>query len=129
VEFPRQFFWPYTLTYAAHLAIIGFMRLRHTNPDVPPVAHFLRSLLLSWLVLFIPSTIGFIVWYWPIDNYIAAAQSSLAIVGIGLAVFLFHRTQPNIETLPADMPRWLREAWYAIAGSLLPLLLFYFQRS
>ncbi len=127
VEFPRQFFWPYTLTYGAHLAIIGFMRLRHTNPAAPPIAHFLRSLLLSWLVLFLPSTVGFIVRYWPIDHYIAAAQAFFAIPAIGVAVFLFHRTQPNIESLPADMPRWLRQAFYAIAGSLLPLILFFFQ--
>ena len=129
VEFPRQFFWPYTLTYAAHLAIIGFMRLRHQRPTANPAAHFLRSLLLSWLVLFIPSTIAFIVWYWPIDHYVAAAQAFLAVVGIALALFLFARTEPNIETLPADLPRWLRQSLYATAGSLLAFILFYFQRN
>ncbi|HEV8292152.1 MAG TPA: hypothetical protein VGP94_09515 [Tepidisphaeraceae bacterium] len=129
VEFPRQFFWPYALTYAAHLAIIGFMRLRNVTPTANPAAHFLRSLLLSWLVLFIPSTIAFIAWYWPVDRYIAAAQSLLAIVGIALALFLFARTEPRLETMPTDTARWLRQAVYATAGALLTLILFYFERN
>ena len=129
LEFPRQFFWPYALTYAAHLAIIGYMRLRHAQPNIEPVFHFLKCILLSWLALFIPATIGFVVWYWPTDHYIAAAQAFLAIVGIGIAVFLFHRTQPNIENLPTELSRWLRESLYAIAGSLLTFVLFYFQKN
>ncbi|HEV8379574.1 MAG TPA: hypothetical protein VGP99_12045 [Tepidisphaeraceae bacterium] len=129
VEYPRQFFWPYALTYAAHLAIIGFMRLRHVTSTANPAAHFLRSLLLSWLLLFIPSTIAFIAWYWPVDRYIAAAQSCLAIVGIGLALFLFARTEPKLETMPTDTARWLRQALYATAGALLTLTLFYFERN
>jgi hypothetical protein len=127
VEYPRQFFWPYALTYAAHLAIIGYMRLRHVQPNTQPLAHFLRALLLSWLVLFIPATIAFVFWYWPVDHYIAAAQAFLAVIGIGLALFFFARTEPKIETLPADLPRWLRQALYATAGSLVTFILFYFE--
>jgi phytol kinase len=125
----RPFFWPYALTYAAHLAIIGFMRLRHVHPGVQPVAHFLRSIMISWLVLFIPSTIAFIAWYWPVDHYIAAAQAQLALVGIALALFLFTRTEPKLESMPTDTARWLRQALYATAGSLLTLAFFYFQRN
>ncbi|HEV8608370.1 MAG TPA: hypothetical protein VGQ99_23760 [Tepidisphaeraceae bacterium] len=129
VEFPRQFFWPYALTYASHLAIIGFMRLRHVYPDAKPQTHFLRALILSWLVLFIPATIGFVVWYWPQDRLIAAAQLALALIGISISLGLFHRTQPHLADMPTDLGRWWRQAIDATAGSLFTLILFYFERA
>jgi phytol kinase len=105
---------PYTLTYAAQLAMIGLVRLRRHYPNLPGVIVLLVCVAKGWLCLFVP--------------YLLAERTThgLAVgaLGVAAAVLAFYWTQPGLDDCPSDTPRWLRQAlcaWFVSLLGLLPL--------
>ena len=114
-----NFFYPYTLAFAVHLAIIGVVRLRRLYPQLSTLTLLATCAFKGWLLLFVP--------------YVAVTGAEglhLALAGLALpfvaaAAGAFYVTQPGILDCPADLPRWVRQGGYAAlasAAGLLPAL-------
>jgi phytol kinase len=104
--------FPYTVVFAAHLAMFGVSRLAHQFRDRPVGVLFWRAVAGSWAIVLVPFvvTAGLTA-----ANALAAA---VAIVAIALGSAAFVRTQPDIRNVPLTMRRWL---WQASAASVASL--------
>jgi len=112
-----DFLFPYTLAFAAHLAIIGVARLKSDYPQLGPVKLLAICVGKSWLLLFGTYLLSQGV----TDETLRAAGVGLA--GVTLAAGAFYATQPGIDDCPTDTPRWLRQAADAALGSALGFVL------
>jgi phytol kinase len=107
------FVYPFTLVFAAHIAIFGLSRMAHRHSGRPLMALAVQSILQSWVMFFLP--------------YIAVtgvtlqnlALALLAGPAIAFAVAAFVRTEPGIRDTPQTLSRWARQAASAAAGSAL----------
>jgi phytol kinase len=112
-----DFLFPYTLAFAAHLAIIGVARLKFDFPDLPSGQLLTICVGRSWLLLFGTYVIA--------QGFTSAAwlAAGVGLVGIMVAAVAFYWTQPGIDDCPTDTPRWLRQAADAGLCSLLGFLI------
>jgi phytol kinase len=111
-----QFFYLFTLSFAAHLAIIGIARLGYDYPAMKPASLLALCVFQGWLIVFLPYVLIF--WFTP-DTLI---QVGLALPAVGVAALGFYLTQPEVRNCPTDAPRWLRQAAHAGLASALGLL-------
>lgn len=111
-----HYFYPYTLAFAAHLAVTGIAALKHFHPWLRDGAIVVFCVLASWLLLFAPFLLlqGL--------NALALKQALCALGFVALAALLFYATQPGLDSGPKDAPRWLRQAAVAGAVSVLSLV-------
>lgn len=109
-------FYPFSIAFAAHLALIGLVRHKHVMPGVATARLLLVNIAKGWGVL----AMAFLVVDGPTLAF--AAHALLGLLGIGLAALVFYRTQPNLTAYPRDGGRWRREGVCAGAGSLAGLL-------
>jgi phytol kinase len=113
------FIFPYTLTFAVYLAMIGLSRVRYegkTN-DTPLIV---RSVLLGWFLLFMPFLFlqGF--------SLRALGFSLTAVIMMMLATLTFYYVQPSFQNRLSDTPRWLWQSGIATATSCLGMMTLYF---
>jgi phytol kinase len=106
------FFYPYTLAFAANLAIVGVAGLS-------PVAYWSRShlwqvlgyVLKAWLFLFLPLLV-FVG--------LSAAAIQVALIGLGgtaLSAIAYYLSQPLLRRLPSDTVAWLCRILYTTIAS------------
>jgi phytol kinase len=115
------FLLPYTVAFAAHLAIIGVARLKNSHPQWSCAGVLRRAVLASWLILFIPYLLVRI----QIAGELTAEDARNAVIGLAgvtLAALVFYGTQPGLHDCPLDARRWLRQALDAGLGSALGLI-------
>jgi phytol kinase len=111
----RELFYPYTLAFACHLAIIGAARLRFDFPRLSTPVLLATCIVKSWALIFGPFLLlqGMAAW-WP----------AAATVGpIALAAVTFYFTQPGMDDCPTDTGRWVRQGLVAGAASALGVLI------
>jgi phytol kinase len=113
------FIFPYTLTFAVYLAMIGLSRVRYegkTN-DTPLI---IRSVLLGWALLFLPFLFlqGF--------SLKALGFSLAAIIIMVLGTVTFYYVQPSFQHRLSDTPRWLWQSGIATVTSCLGMMTLYF---
>jgi hypothetical protein len=104
-------FDPYTLAFAAHVAIIGATRTRRSRPDRPTWALLALAAAEAWALLFVPYLL--VEGLHPRPVFLAA----LAWPVIATATAVFYATQPGIADCPVDLRRWVRQGGYAIVAS------------
>jgi phytol kinase len=105
-------YFPYTLVFAAHLAMFGTSRLAADFPTQPLWQHIVRATLLSWALLFVP----YAALTWSHPKHVAAALLAgpvLAGVAVGFA-----RSNPSIRDLPLTLSRWCEQAAWAAGASI-----------
>jgi phytol kinase len=114
-----EFLFPYTLAFAAHLAIIAVSRLRHEYPKVPGMVMLGLCIAEGWLFLFVPYLLaqGF--------TQRTLKESVIGLVGVAVAAAAFYWSQPGMDDCPADTPRWWRQATDAALGSMVGLMVLY----
>jgi len=107
------YFFPFTLTFAAHLAISGTARLRCAYPTRRWPWVLAQSTLLGWLIVFVPYCIliGF--------PHSTGEQCAIALLAVGAAAYVFNATQPGMEDCPTDGPRWFRQGGIVLVVSAL----------
>lgn len=114
-------FYPFTLAFAAELAIIAVARLGFDYPNLPGATLVGVCILQGWVLLFVPYLL--VEWSSPVClRYVLGA-----LPGVALATAGFYLTQPQVRDCPTDTPRWLRQAAHGALGSavgLVPLYLF-----
>lgn len=102
--------FPYTIVFAAQLAMFGLSRLAHQFPERRLGRLFWRAVLASWAIVIVPF---FAVTGLSVPNLTAAAGAIVAIA-LGTAAFLL--TQP-IRAVPQTARRWLCQAGGASVAS------------
>jgi phytol kinase len=115
-----RFRYLFTLSFAAHLAIIGIARLRYDYPRLSAWSLLVICVVQAWLLIFLP--------YVLVEQFrpVVLRWSLFALPAVAVAALGFYWTQPHIDNCPSDTPRWLRQAANAGLGSVLglvPLLL------
>jgi phytol kinase len=100
--------FPYTLVFAAHLAMFGVSRLAHQFPAhaLPGLAW--RAIATSWAIVLIPYLLAAGL---HLTSLLALA---LALPALALGAVTFARTQPDIRDARQDARRWVSQA--AAAG-------------
>jgi phytol kinase len=108
-----EFFYPFALTFAAHLAIGGTTRLRWDYPSRSVRSVLVQSTILGWIIVFVPYCIlnGF-----PPPTPQLCAIALLLVV---MAAVIFNTLQPGMDNCPTDGPRWLRQGGIVLAVSVL----------
>jgi phytol kinase len=115
-RFPGDYFYPYTLGFAVHVAIIGATRLRRVQPRAAAGLLMAKASLQAWALLFVP--------YLAVESASrrSAWLAAAALPVIAIAVAVFYATQPGIRDCPVDRGRWMRQGAYAVAASAIGLL-------
>lgn len=109
---------PYTLVFAAHLAMFGVSRLAYQFPQRPLVMLFWRAVAASWLIVMIP----FLLTAGATAANLAGAACALAAIALGTAAFLGGQT--DIRNAPQTTRRWVWQAGAAGVASLAGWLIF-----
>jgi phytol kinase len=104
--------FPYTLVFAAHLAMFGVSRLAHQFPAhaVPGLAW--RAVATSWAIVLIPYLLAAGV---RASSLLALA---IALPALGLGAVAFARAQPDIRDARQDARRWIVQAGCAALASV-----------
>jgi phytol kinase len=112
------FIFPYTLTFAVYLAMLGLSRVRYENTNDTPL--IIRSVLLGWALLFLPFLFlqGF--------SLKALGFSIAAIIIMMLGTLTFYYVQPSFQHRISDTPRWLWQSGIATVTSCLGMMTLYF---
>lgn len=107
-----EFLFPYSVVFAAHLAIFGFSRLAHQFPDRTLGRLFVRALVASCAIVIVPFAIA---------AGISAVKVQMVFVALGAIAFAtltFAVTQP-IRHTPLTRSRWLCQGTAAGIASTL----------
>ncbi|HEY9639942.1 MAG TPA: hypothetical protein V6C57_05630 [Coleofasciculaceae cyanobacterium] len=115
-----EFFYPYTLAFAANLAIVGVAGLSPVN--YWQRAHWVRvvlHVLKAWLLLFIP----FLLMVGLSRPSIDAALVGL--VGTALSAIAYYLSQPYLRNCPTDTLSWICRTLYTLLASALSLIPLY----
>lgn len=115
-----EFLYPYTLAFAANLAIIGIAGLSPLN--YWKSAHLLRVaayILQGWLLLFVPLL--------AIEGISSRSLicAAIGLLGTGVASIAYYLTQPMLRSRPTDTLNWVCRAAYTAIGSLFALIPLY----
>jgi phytol kinase len=109
------FYFPFMLSFAAQLAMIGSARTLRVAGQRSLIMLLARNIIVSWLLLFIPfALIGSL----PNGGWIYAVS---ALFSIGIGVTLFALTQSGPDGYRNATPRWMFQALSAGLASLIGL--------
>lgn len=114
-----EFLFPYTLAFAAHLAIIVVARLKRDFPEMAAAKLLGLGIFKGWALVF-----GAYLLSQEITGETLVAMV-VGLVGTALAAVIFYLTQPGIDDCPTNTPRWLRQAADAALGSLVGFFALY----
>ena len=108
--------FPYTIVFAAHLAMFGISRLGSEFPERPLAPLLVRAVLTSWVVVLVPYMIaagGTKEGYGP---FFAAGAIALGAIALGAVMFVI--TQRDVRDAPLTRRRWMRQAAAAAVASI-----------
>jgi hypothetical protein len=103
--------YPYTIVFAAHVAIFGTSRRAGDFPSRGVAGLAAVAVLKSWIMMFVP----FVAMLGATTLHVGIALGAIA--PIAMAVTLFVMTQPGIRDTPITRARWIRQAASAALGS------------
>lgn len=113
----RALLFPYTVVFAAHLAMFGVSRLAFQFHERPVHLLFWRAVAESWAIVLIPSVLAAGV------TLASAVAAAAAFPSIALGSAAFVRAQPDIRDAPHTARRWVWQACGASVASLAAWLL------
>src|SRR5262249_33805315 len=96
-----DFLYPYTVAFAAHLAMIVAVRLCSAFAAMPLVTLLAISCTVGWLLLLGP----YVLAEGPTTTTLVAAL--IALPAVSLVTVVFCLTQPSFNDCPVDTLRWL----------------------
>ncbi|CAN5459900.1 hypothetical protein BH23ACI1_BH23ACI1_10400 [soil metagenome] len=103
---------PYSLVFAAHLAMFGVSRLAHQYPERPFPRLLWRAIVVSWCIVIIPYliSVGF--------DMLSVVAAAVALPAVAFGAWIFARLQPDIRDTQQDTLRWSLQAGAAGIASL-----------
>ena len=110
-------FFPFSVSFGAHLAIFEATRLRHERPSASAGAVFWRAVATGWALVLLP--------FLAIERFTTGSliATALALPCVAFATAAFYRLQPELDDCPRDEPRWIRQAAAAALASIAGLAL------
>jgi phytol kinase len=104
---------PYSIVFAAHLAMFGVSRLAHQFRDQPLAPLFWRAVLMSWLIMLAPvvAITG--------AGVAGLGAAGWSLVAIALGVWVFVVLQPEIRDARQDARRWISQGAAAALASAI----------
>ena len=111
-----MYIFPYTLTFAAHAAIISIAHMRYNKFDRVRIRVLIFAVLKAWSIMCVPLVL--------LDPtpYMISLNLFLAPFAIGIPTFLFYSyNSANFESLTKPK-RWVKQASFASIGSVLGLI-------
>lgn len=111
-----DYIYPYTIAFAAHSAIITIAHIRNNTLNSGRLHVIVWAIFKSWLLLFLPLVV---------ITGVSRQSLLMALVApffIALPTLAFYLSQRNSEGPLTSKSRWLRQAAFAVAGSLLGLI-------
>ncbi len=125
-------FYPFALTFAVHLAAFEIARLKHPLTQPAALVGVLCGVK-SWLMLFIPFLL-IEAFSGPLSAAWERALAALPLVIVASVVVVlasvgFLLTQPRVDELPNDAPRWIRQAAWSALGSVVGLVPLFLSQS
>jgi len=104
---------PYSIVFAAHLAMFGVSRLAHQFREQPLGPLIWRAVVMSWLIMLAPFVViaG--------SGMASGAAAAWSLVAVALGVWLFVLTQPEIRDARQDARRWISQAAAAAVASVV----------
>jgi phytol kinase len=108
--------FPYTLSFATYLAIVGVARVRYLAPGTPERPVVVQSVVLGWLLLFVPFLL--------IEGVRATSLllAGVAVLAIAAAAAIFYFVQPELKRRLDTAPLWLWQSAIAMVASGLGLV-------
>lgn len=106
----RDWCFPSTVAFAAHLGMVALGRLRLAHPHAS-----------AWVLLFVCSVGGGLLMLTPYVAFHepgAVREAFLALPLVAGAVVAFYLTQPDMHDCPFDAARWVRQGACAAAASV-----------
>ncbi len=109
----NELYYPYTVSFAAQLGMIGLARLHHQFPDINRIILWTRCTVQAGIIIFIP-------WMLIVGiDFTAIANASLGASLVAIAVVSFYYLQPDIKDCPINNARFWRQAGIGFAVSLI----------
>jgi phytol kinase len=102
---------PYTVVFAAHLAMFGTARLAMQFPNTPLATLFRRAVVMSWIIVIAP----YLVVTGAAASNLAASAGAIAAIAVGTAVFV--GVEKGIRDAPHTARRWLYQSAAATVAS------------
>lgn len=109
--------FPYTVVFAAHLAMFGVSRLAYQFREQPLAGLFWRAVTGGWTIVLVP----FVITTGASATNAAAAVLAIAAIALGSAAFV--GAQPDIRNASQTTRRWISQAGAASVASLAAWLL------
>jgi hypothetical protein len=108
----HRLLFPYSVGFAAHLAIFGVSRLAFQFRDVSLVKLVARAVVSSSVLVLIPyaAVVG--------SSTRTAASVGAGVLGIAAGTILFTAAQRSIRNTPQDASRWILQAVAAFIATL-----------
>jgi hypothetical protein len=117
----EELYYPFTLSFAAQLAIIGVASLKYDYPEMKAWTALLLGTGIGWLLVFGPVIIMVPLGVLP-GHWLAMV---FAIPLVGVAAVVFYGIQPSITDCPTDTARWVRQGLCGSMASVFGLLPLY----
>jgi phytol kinase len=112
--------FPATISYSAHLAVIGDVRWRLKFGDRPPFRRALTTFLIAWFApFFLYGVEKYLETGWQTRLLVDAA---LSLFGVWIAVILYRKIAPKTCLGEVDLRRWRCQAVAAAIGSFAGLI-------
>lgn len=108
----RTLLFPYSVGFAAHLAIFGVSRLAHQFPERPLARIVVRAVVTSSLLVLIPCVMA----VGATARTLIVAASGMGAVAAGTSGFVL--LQRTIRDTPQDAQRWLLQALAAAVATI-----------
>jgi len=112
-----ELYYPYTVSFAIQLGMIGLARLRCQRPNENVWYIFLRCTAMGSAIILIP---------WVLLSDFSLHSFVYLLVGVLLViagVISFNYWQPRMDNCPTDTPRWWRQGSIGLGYSALSLIL------
>ncbi len=108
----NELYFPYTVSFAAQLGMIGLARLHHQFPNMNRIVLWTRCTVQASAIIFIP-------WMLIVGlNFSSIAYASVGVSLVGVAVVGFYYLQPNICDCPTNNERFWRQGGVGFVVSL-----------
>jgi len=107
-----ELYFPFTVSFATQLGMIGLARLCHQYPDMNRITLWVRCTAQASVIIFVPWLLITGI------NFNSIAYASIGVSLVGIAVIGFYYLQPCIKDCPVNNARFWRQGGVGFVVSL-----------
>jgi phytol kinase len=113
---PSELYFPYTVTFACQLGLIGIARLAFDRPETSLIRLAIICTVRASLLILAPFVMlaG--------ATTAALVQAAVGVAAVAIAVGMFIVIQPRVRNCPANAGRWWRQGFIPVYMSMVALM-------